>query len=351
MIFSGAGSMRLCKSDAAHTFIIPRRKSKTIMNLETIASEIRNFEGVTRKKSIADIVEILRTVRSEYADCIADIGDDAAIIDIGGDDVLLFAADGIWSRMLVDPWWAGYGAVLVNVNDISAMGGRPIGMVNVLSTGDGEVFDEMIRGIRDGVAKFGVPMVGGHVHPDMPYTSISVSIIGIARRDAVIRSDTAEVGDAIVLAYDLDGRVGKNSIYSWDSTTMKTPASVREKFMVMQTLGERHLVTAGKDISNPGTIGTLGMLLETSGKGASVDMTAIPHPDGVDFVHWLKIYPATGYVVTTRDADECVRVFEDAGLDAAVVGTIDDGSCLDIYEGDGRVTVFDFGRDAITGIR
>jgi selenophosphate synthetase-related protein len=93
------------------------------------------------------------------------------------------------------------------------------------------------------------------------------------------------------------------------------------------------------------------MLLETSRKGASVDITAIPRPGGVDFVHWLKIYPAIGYVVTTRDADECVRVFEAVGLDAAVVGVIDDGSCLDIYEGEDRVTVFDFGRDTITGIR
>jgi putative methanogenesis marker protein 2 len=324
----------------------------TGMNLETIASELRNFEGVTRKKTIADIAEILKTVRSEYTDCIADIGDDAAIIDIGGDDVILFAADGIWSKMLGDPWWAGYGAVLVNVNDISAMGGRPIAMVNILSTSDDQVFSEMIRGIRDGVAKFGVPMVGGHVHPDMPCTSISVAILGIAKRDAVIRSDTARAGDCVVLAYDLDGKVGKNSIYSWDSTTMKTPASVREKFMVMQTLAEAGLVTAGKDLSNPGTIGTIGMLLETSGKGASIDLTAIPRPDGIDFLHWLKIYPATGYVVTTQDSSECIRLFEDAGLAAEVVGVINDGSRLDIHEGarENTVTVFDFKRDAITGI-
>ena len=33
-------------------------------------------------------------------------------------------------------------------------------------------------------------------------------------------------------------------------------------------LGAQKLVTAGKDISNPGTLGTLGMLLESSGVGA-----------------------------------------------------------------------------------
>jgi len=45
---------------------------------------------------------------------------------------------------------------------------------------------------------------------------------------------------------------------------------VREKYRVMQEIGEKKLVTAGKDISNPGLIGTLGMLLETSKKGARV---------------------------------------------------------------------------------
>ncbi len=35
----------------------------------------------------------------------------------------------------------------------------------------------------------------------------------------------------------------------------------------MEEIGKRHLATAGKDISNPGLIGTLGMLLEVSGKG------------------------------------------------------------------------------------
>ena len=62
-------------------------------------------------------------MRSEYGDCIVDFGDDAAVLDAGTDDVVLFAADGIWGRLLeASPWWAGYSSVLVNVNDISAMG-------------------------------------------------------------------------------------------------------------------------------------------------------------------------------------------------------------------------------------
>ena len=323
------------------------------MDLEKLAQSIRDFEGVTRKKPIADIVRVFETVRSEYDNAVVDFGDDAAVIDIGGDDVILFAADGIWGKIAnKSPWWAGYTSVVVNVNDISAMGGRPLAMVNIMSSSDPQSTKEIMEGIRDGIKKFGVPMVGGHMHPDTPYNSLAVAIIGIAKKDCVIRSDSAKPGDVIIAAYDMDGRVGKNSPYSWDTTSFKEPAVVRARFMVMQEIGEKKFVTAGKDISNPGTIGTLGMLCEVSKTGASVDLGLIPCPENVDFEQWLKIYPATGYILTAKEenAAECLRIFEKVGITAAVVGKIDNTRKLDILYGGRRATVFDFLTDCITGI-
>src|SRR3972149_11488071 len=147
------------------------------MDLNRIAKEIREFEGVTRKKPIADLINIFESVRCEYSNSVVDFGDDAAVIDVGGDDYILFAADGIWTRLIeASMWWAGYSSVLVNVNDIAAMGGKPVAMVNVLSSDNEKTCRELLRGIRDGVAKVGVPMVGGHLHPETAYISLSVGI-------------------------------------------------------------------------------------------------------------------------------------------------------------------------------
>ncbi len=323
------------------------------MDLEELAEGIRNFEGVTRKKQIEDIVSIFETVRPEYKDAIVDFGDDAAVIDIGGDDVILFAADGIWGRLLdASPWWAGYGAVVVNVNDIAAMGGRPLAMVDIASSSSDAACRELMEGLAEGIRKFGVPVVGGHVHPDTNYNSLSVAIIGIAKKDCVIRSDTAKPGDLVIAAYDMDGKIGPNSPYSWDTTSDKEPEVVRERYLVTRKIGERKLASAGKDISNPGLIGTLGMLCETSRVGASVDLEKVPRPEGVDFAQWLKVHPGTGYVFTAEPekAEECVKVFEEAGLTAAVVGKIENGSKLEMYDNTGKATVFDFSKDSITGI-
>ncbi len=323
------------------------------MNLQKIVKEIREFEGVTRKKPIADLINIFESVRSEYSNAVVDFGDDAAVIDTGGEDYILFAADGIWGRLInASPYWAGYTSVLVNVNDIAAMGGKPVAMVNVLSSDNKNACKEILRGIRDGIAKFGVPMVGGHLHPDTPYTSLSVAIIGTVKKGCEIRSGTANSGDSIIAAIDLDGKVGPNSPYSFDSTTMKEPEKVRGMYRVMQAIGEKKLLTAGKDISNPGLIGTLGMLLETSGKGARVDLEKIPAPKNVDFMQWLKVHPATGFIVTSLPENEAevIRLFEGAGYKAANIGVIEYTSRLEICYKNECATVFDFKKDVVTGI-
>ncbi|MGB3906844.1 MAG: methanogenesis marker 2 protein [Methanomethylovorans sp.] len=323
------------------------------MDLELLARNLREFEGVSRKRPIAEIFRIFESVRNEYGNVLADFGDDAAVIDIGGEDVILFAADGIWGRIVEkSPWWTGYTAVVVNVNDISAMGGRPLAMVNIISSGDPESIKGIMEGIKDGINKFGVPMVGGHTQPDTPYNSLAVAIIGVVKKDCVIRSDTARPGDVVILAYDLDGREGANSPYSWDTTSFKDPQFVRGCYLVMTTIAEKKLVTAGKDISNPGSIGTLGMLCETSKVGACVDIAKIPRPENMDMEQWLKIYPATGYVVTAKpgNVQECLKVFSKAGITAAAVGVINDSCRLEIHYQRMRSTVFDFSKENIIGI-
>ena len=79
------------------------------------------------------------------------------------------AADGIMTRLLVsEPYAAGKAAVMVAVNDIYSMGGRPLAMVNVLASGDEDHRSKVVEGIKKGCEKLRVPMVGGHLHPDAP---------------------------------------------------------------------------------------------------------------------------------------------------------------------------------------
>jgi uncharacterized protein len=312
---------------------------------ETIAKVVREYEGVKRKHAIGEMVKALRI---DAPHVVAAFGEDAAVIEHNG-EALLLAADGIWSRLMdADPYWAGYCSVLVNIHDIAAMGGRPIAMVDIFSVSKTTALEQVVRGMHDASAQFGVPIVGGHLHPDAPYSVIDVSILGSARLDSIIYSHTAQEGDCVVAAIDLNGRVHPSCALNWDSVTMKTPAQVRAQIGLLEEIGRKHLVTAGKDISNPGIIGTLGMLLEVSGKGAEIDLGLIPKPNltenNMTFEQWVKMYPGMGFILTAnrKHVQELTNLFAGVGMTAKVIGTVDNERSLRIrYDGD-ETHVFDF---------
>ena len=312
---------------------------------ELIAQAVREYDGVRRKSEIGAMV---RDLRLDCPGVVASFGEDAAVIE-HHNDALLLAADGIWSRLMdADPYWAGYCSVLVNIHDIAAMGGRPLAMVDIFSISSNDIKDKVIAGMRDASSQFGVPIVGGHLHPDTPYSVIDVAILGIAPMDAVIYSSTAQTGDLVVVAIDLEGRVHPSCTLNWDSASLRSSEIVRAQIHVMEEIGARHLVTAGKDISNPGIIGTLGMLLEVSGKGATITVESIPTPDlekhQISLPQWLRIYPGMGFILTLNkeNFNEVASLFTATGMTVQIIGEVNDSRDLRIsYQGD-ECSVFDF---------
>jgi selenophosphate synthetase-related protein len=140
---------------------------------------------------------------------------------------------------------------------------------------------------------------------------------------------------------------------NWDTTTMKSDALVQAQIGVMNKIGSEKLVTAGKDISNPGTLGTLGMLLEASDVGATVELEKIPRNKSVEWEQWLKLYPGAGFVLTagTDKVNRCIELLEEVNITSAVVGEIIEDKKLYITHEGQKGILFDFESDRIMGIK
>lgn len=320
--------------------------------LTAIIDRVRNYGGVTRKGAIREVVEKLRLTQA-YGPQLPNYGDDAAVIP-WGEGYLLLAADGMMTGLLVhEPYAAGKASVMVTVNDIFAMGGRPIGMVNVMASGDDAQRRLLVDGIEKGCRKLQVPMLGGHLHPDAPadQPALSVAILGWAAR--LLRSHLAQAGDHLVLAVDLSGRAGCRSVVSWDANSGKTPEELRHRLEALPLIAEKGLSQAAKDVSNGGILGTLAIMMENSGKGAEVDLDAIPRPGSIALPDWLLCFQSFGFILSVPSPNLAgtLALFSERGIDAAAVGRVTDAPLVSLYLDGESGALFDFRRDAITGIR
>lgn len=309
--------------------------------LSELIADIKDYEGLTRKKYISQVLRLQETLK--WRENLFEYGDDCAVLP-WGEEYLLLASDGIWSKLASDPFWVGYCSVLVNVNDVYAMGGKPLALVNVLSVRE-EDTSEITQGIEAGCEKFRVPMVGGHIHPGTS-TSVAVSILG--RAQMIMTSFGARPGEKVVLALDLDGRQYRTFL-NWDSTSMKSSEEVLYRLEALNIIAQEEMATSCKDVSNPGILGSLGMLLETSRVGALIDVEKIPAP--VDISTFVKMYPGYGFVLTVKPeyTEEVVTLFEDHCISAHVIGEIIPEKRMNLFYKGEEGVLFDFDKESICG--
>ncbi|HZK48254.1 MAG TPA: AIR synthase related protein [Thermoleophilia bacterium] len=315
--------------------------------LREVRSSLVASAGLARKREIGQAVRALAGgyFPLDWPPC---FGEDAAAIP-HGDGYLLLAADGIRQDLLTDPFWAGYCSVLVNVNDVVGTGGRPLAMVNVVSGADAGRREELLSGVAFGSRHFGVPMIGGHLHPEGTEESVAVAIVGTAR--SLVSSFAARPGDELVVAVDTQGS-WHGAFPHWDSTSQRSPEELQAQLSVLPRLCEGGRVLAGKDISNPGLLGTLLMLLESSGVGAVVDLERVPAPPGVPLVSWLEAYPGLGFVlaVSPDRSGEVIEAFSAAGMAAAVAGGFTAGSVLAARCAGSESPLWDHSITPVTGV-
>ncbi|KMK66691.1 sll0787 family AIR synthase-like protein [Puniceibacterium sp. IMCC21224] len=275
-------------------------------------------------------------------------GDDAAAIP-DADGWQLMATEGFMNDFVAAaPWFAGWCAVMVNVSDILAMGGRPTAATNALWAPDAATAQEILRGMRDASETYGVPIVGGHTNLRTDQPQLAAAIWGRAR--ALITSFDARPGDVLIAATDQRGA------YAGDSDNfpafLNTPAArLRGDMDLLPTLAEDGLATAGKDISQGGIAGTALMLAECSGVGIRITPGDITPPDG-DLTRWMTAFPSFGFLLTARpeNADTVLHRFQARDIGAAVIGSVTAGSTLSLSDGATHHVVWDHAAHPYLGL-
>jgi AIR synthase-related protein len=319
-------------------------------SLDALLEALRDTPAMRSKVSIQGPAAALDRSQPLDRDALYALpGDDTAAIRCG-DHYQLLAIEGMIPRFVEQaPWFAGWSAVMANVSDIAAMGGRATAVVNAYWHHDSACADQVLAGIRDACRAYGLVLAGGHTSqaPGNP-AALAVAITGMATR--LLSTLHVAPGQILALAVDLDGQWHADTPY-WKAFEQVPAELLRSKLEVLPTLAEAGLLQAAKDISNAGLLGTLLMLLEPNGCGAVIDLDQLPRPADGDLLRWLQAFPSFGFLLSLNpeDWDPVQAAFAAEGLSCARIGSINASAQLDVSQAGQVATFWDLASTPFTG--
>jgi uncharacterized protein len=306
-------------------------------DLQALAAAVRDAPGLRGKLDLA-LVERF-----------GGDGDDAALIP-HGDGFLVTCGEAMSPPfVLADPFGAGAAAVVTNVSDVRAMGARPLGVVDMLVAPDAGFATTVLDGIAWAADRLGVPVVGGHLTLGHA-PALSASCTGFTR--APLRASAARPGDVLIAAFATDGRYMSDAAPFFTALHDRDPERLRTDGDALAEIAEQGLAHAARDVSMPGTAGSLLQMIEGAGTGATLDLDALPKPDGARLERWLLTFPSFGFLLAAprAHAEAVVDAFTRRGLAAAVCGAFDATRALRLTAGGADALVWDLRATPLTGL-
>jgi thiamine-monophosphate kinase len=187
------------------------------------------------------------------------IGDDAAVVD-APDGPLLLAADtlvaGVHTPAELPLEELGWKAVVANLSDIAAMGGRPLHLLVTVAAPPGTDLDRLFDGVAEAAHAYVCPVVGGDL-TTADCLTVTVAVTGTVDGSPVTRSG-ASPGESIYVT----GPLGAAAASGW---TRRPVARVTEG---VDARGAG--ATAMIDVSD-GLAADLGHIADESGVGFALD--------------------------------------------------------------------------------
>ncbi|NLI81614.1 MAG: thiamine-phosphate kinase [Deltaproteobacteria bacterium] len=303
------------------------------------------------------------------ADVVVGIGDDVAVLHVGGSEHLLATCDiqveGVHFRQdATTPRQLGRKVAAINVSDIAAMGGTPRWALVSLALPDDTAVafvDELYKGLEEQLRWAGAAVVGGNCSRASGEMMIDLCLLGSVQPDCMILRKGARVGDSVLVTGTLgDSRAGLELILApLGEVSEAARRAVTERHLTPrprlkegQILGASGMVHAMADVSD-GLMSDLGHICRAGNVGAEIWMERVPVSEacleiakgsGVDPLTWAlaggEDYELLFTVDSRHVASVADAVWRQTGITCTEVGRIlspeegiravhPDGRCLD----------------------
>lgn len=166
---------------------------------------IVKLSDLGERKAIQLISKVL--TQGEIA---VEIGDDCAALELD-DNYLLISTDMISENThipkIMTPWQIGWFIVAINLSDIAAKGGKPLGLVLSLGLPRDKTVDflkELTRGANKCATKYNTSIIGGDTKEN-PVITLCGTAFGIVEKNNFMGRKGSKPGDIVAVTGSLGG--------------------------------------------------------------------------------------------------------------------------------------------------
>ncbi len=297
----------------------------------------------------------------QSANVVVGVGDDAAVLDIGGDELVVATCDAQvedthFRLRHTDPHDLGRRALAVNLSDIAAMGARPrFALISLFlpPTLELAVLDGIYAGLRAEAAQYSVALVGGNIARNAERLIIDITLLGTATRNRLLRRDSAKPREVVMVTGSLGSAAAGLLVVEDEQLSAKIPSEKLAGVLAAQrtpiprvAAGQwlaQHGVTTCIDVSD-GLAADIAHICEASGVGVQIEAKSLPIlPEVVTLSTLagrepqdLALFGGEDYeLVFTTPADRADvlthELFVATGVNATAIGTICEGSAMTLF--------------------
>lgn len=207
--------------------------------------------------------------------------DDAAALKVSDDLAILFTADFI-TPVVDDARTWGRIAAANSISDIYAMGGRPLGALNLVCWSNKlppELLDEVLDGGKSAADDANCPIGGGHTMGDKE-PKYGMAVIGTVHPERILRNQGARPGDSLYLTKPLGTGIIATAMKADSAERDEVDAAVASMSALNRAASEAAVAApahALTDVTGFGLAGHLSEMLGPDGElGVELSFDSLP---------------------------------------------------------------------------
>ena len=288
-------------------------------------------------------------------------GENAGVIDIEGDDAIVFKIESHNHPSFIEPYQGAATGVGGIMRDVFTMGARPIANLNSIHFGSPThpKTRNLLRGVVKGIGGYGncmgIPTVGGQTSFDESYNGnilVNAMTLGLVNKNKIFYSKAAGINKPVIYVGSKTGRDGihgasmASAIFDDKIEEKKPTVQVGDPFTEKLLLEACLELMAGKSIISIQDMGAAGLTsssIEMASKGnlgIELHLDKVPCREEKMTPYEIMLSESQERMLIVLEEgkeQEAKKIFDKWNLDFAVIGKTTDSKKIELFFNEKKV--------------